>query len=168
VLILTARGHPEDVLKGFEAGADDYLPKPFELAILLARLKGLLRRHEWGRRLPPVDAEPLPSPEPDAFSFAGKTIDFGELELRAADRVVRLTVMEAKLLRYLVQHAGRTVTRKALLENVWGLHVDTDTRAIDNFITRLRRYVEAEPSKPRHLLTVRGLGYRFIPEPPSE
>jgi two-component system, OmpR family, alkaline phosphatase synthesis response regulator PhoP len=163
VLMLTARGRPEDVLKGFEAGADDYLPKPFELAILLARLGGLLRRRDWGRtRLPAV----APSAKPrDAFAFAGKTIDFGELELRAADRVVRLTVMEAKLLNYLVRHAGTTVTRKALLEDVWGLHEDTDTRAIDNFITRLRRYVEDEPTKPRHLVTVRGLGYRFMPEP---
>jgi DNA-binding response OmpR family regulator len=163
VLMLTARGRPEDVLKGFEAGADDYLPKPFELTILLARLGGLLRRRDWGRARLPAFA---PSAKPrDAFAFAGRTIDFGELELRTADRVVRLTVMEAKLLRYLVQHAGTTVTRKALLEDVWGLHVDTDTRAIDNFVTRLRRYVEDEPSKPRHLVTVRGLGYRFIPEP---
>jgi DNA-binding response OmpR family regulator len=162
VLMLTARSRPEDVLKGFEAGADDYLPKPFELDILIARLRGLLRRHAWGRRPAPV-AEPAAAP--DTFTFAGKTIDFGELELRADGRVVRLTLMEAKLLRYLVLHARRTVTRKALLEDVWGLHVDTDTRAIDNFITRLRRHVEDEPSKPRHLVTVRGLGYRFEPEP---
>jgi len=162
VLMLTARGRPEDVLKGFEAGADDYLPKPFELSILIARLRGLLRRREWGRRpMPPTG----PISAPDTFSFAGKTIDFGELELRMGDRIVRLTVMEAKLLRYLVLHAGRTVSRKSLLEDVWGLHVDTDTRAIDNFITRLRRYVEDEASKPRHLVTVRGLGYRFEPEP---
>jgi DNA-binding response OmpR family regulator len=163
VLMLTARGRPEDVLKGFEAGADDYLPKPFELEILLARLRGLLRRRDWARRRAPESVRVAALP--DRFDFAGKTIDFGELELRTAGRVVRLTVMEAKLLRYLVQHAGRTVTRKAILEDVWGLHVDTDTRAIDNFITRLRRYVEEEPTKPRHLVTVRGLGYRFLPEP---
>jgi DNA-binding response OmpR family regulator len=167
VLMLTARGRPEDVLKGFEAGADDYLPKPFELAILLARIRGLLRRREWSNR-PPAEAPhevARPAEPPGEFSFAGREIDFNELELRTAGRVVRLTVMEAKLLRYLVQHAGKTVTRKALLMDVWGLSEETDTRAVDNFITRIRRHVEDEPSKPRYLLTVRGVGYRFMPEP---
>jgi len=159
VVMLPARARPEDVLRGFEAGADDYLPKPFELAILQARLRGLLRRREWATR-------PAPEP-PGRFSFAGREIDFDELELRMGGRVVRLTAMEAKLLRYLVLHAGRTVTRKALLMDVWGLSEDTDTRAVDNFITRIRRYVEDEPSKPRHLLTVRGVGYRFVPVPPE-
>jgi DNA-binding response OmpR family regulator len=98
----------------------------------------------------------------DVFAFDGKIIDFGELEIRAGERVVRLTLMEAELLRYLIKHAGRVVSRKSMLEEVWGLHEDTDTRAIDNFIVRLRRYIEDEPSKPEHLLTVRGIGYRFV------
>ncbi len=153
VLILTARGRPEDVLRGFASGADDYLPKPTELAILLARVGGLLRRSEWLRR------------GPDQYAFAGKTIDFDTLELRVDDRRLRLTLMEANLLRYLIAHQGKAVSRKAMLEEVWGLHEDTDTRAIDNFIVRLRRYIEKEPSRPRHLLTVRGVGYRFIAEP---
>jgi len=172
ILMLTARGRPEDVLEGFASGADDYLPKPFELAILIARLDGLLRRSAWMRQAIPPATGPsgrLPTSESkteaDAFSFAGKSIDFAELELRSLGNTIHLTVMEADLLRYLVQSAGRVVSRKALLEEVWGLHEDTDTRAIDNFIVRLRRYIEEDPARPRHLLTVRGVGYRFVPEP---
>jgi DNA-binding response OmpR family regulator len=157
VLMLTARGRPEDVLKGFASGADDYLPKPFELPILLARLQGLLRRREW--------LGVSYAPPADAFSFHGRTIDFGKLELRVNRNTIRLTLMEAELLRHLVRNSGQIVSRKAILEEVWGLHEDTDTRAIDNFIVRLRRYIEDDPAKPKHLLTVRGVGYRFVPEP---
>jgi DNA-binding response OmpR family regulator len=153
VLMLTARGRAEDVLKGFAAGADDYLPKPTELAILLARIAGLLRRSEWSRR------------PTDQYAFAGKTIDFDTLELRVGDRTLPLTLMEANLLRYLILHEGKAVSRKAMLEDVWAVHEDTDTRAIDNFIVRLRRYIEKDSGSPRHLLTVRGVGYRFIAEP---
>jgi DNA-binding response OmpR family regulator len=155
VLMLTARSRPEDVLKGFSAGADDYLPKPTELAILLARIGGLLRRSEWIRQAQ------------DLYSFAGKTIDFDSLELRASDRTLPLTLMEANLLRYLISHEGKAVSRKAMLEDVWGVREDTDTRAIDHFIVRLRRYIEKEPGRPKHLLTVRGVGYKFIAEPES-
>jgi DNA-binding response OmpR family regulator len=153
VLMLTARGRPEDVLKGFAAGADDYLPKPTELAILLARVGGLLRRSAWLRR------------PADRYAFAGKTIDFDTLELRVGDRTLPLTLMEANLLRYLITHEGKAVSRKSMLEEVWGVHEDTDTRAIDNFIVRLRRYIEKDSGQPKHLLTVRGVGYRFIADP---
>jgi len=174
VLMLTARGRPEDVLQGFAAGADDYLPKPFELPIFLARLQGLLRRSAWLRgtstagedvrgREGEVRNAAVPSVEgSQVFSFHGKTIDFDALELRTGGNTIQLTLMEAKLLRHLVQSQGRTVSRKSILGDVWGLREDTDTRAIDNFIVRLRRYIEQDPSKPRHLLTVRGLGYRFV------
>jgi DNA-binding response OmpR family regulator len=155
VLMLTARGRPEDVLKGFAAGADDYLPKPTELAILLARIGGLLRRTAWLR------------PNQDLYSFDGKTIDFDTLELRVGDRTLPLTLMEANLLRYLIAHEGKAVSRKAMLEEVWGVREDTDTRPIDNFIVRLRRYIERVPANPRHLLTVRGVGYRFVAAPRS-
>ena len=160
-IILTARGRPEDVLEGFAAGADDYLPKPFELAILIARIRGLLRRREWLR----ASAAP---PEPkDSFVFGGKSIHFDLLELRVRGQVYPLTVMEASVLRYLVEHEDKAVSRKAMLQDVWGLHEDTDTRAIDNFIVRLRRYLEDDAARPRHLLTVRGVGYRFVAFPPA-
>ena len=164
ILMLTARGRPEDVLEGFAAGADDYLPKPFELSILLARLNGLLRRSRWLR---PRDAE-QEFPSLDEYKFAGKTIDFGLLELRAADKQVRLTMMEVELLRYLVHHPGRAISRSEILDKVWHLHEDTDTRAIDNFIVRLRRYLEDDAVHPLHLQTVRGIGYRFVPDPKED
>ena len=152
VLILTARGHADDVLNGFAAGCDDYLPKPFELAILIARIGSLLRRREWLRK-------------PSAFVFGNKSVDLERLELRVGAETYPLTLMEANVLRYLIQHEGAPVSRKVLLEEVWGLHEDTDTRAIDNFMVRLRKYLEDDPAKPRHLLTVRGVGYRFVKEP---
>jgi two-component system alkaline phosphatase synthesis response regulator PhoP len=165
ILMLTARGQAEDVLKGFSAGADDYLPKPFELAILLARLHGLLRRGDWFRQKVAADAEKLADDESiETYFINGRTIDFRTLELDAPDQVIHLTLMEANLLRYLIRHAGEIISRKALLEDVWDLHEDTDTRAIDNFIVRLRRYIEDEPAAPKQLLTVRGIGYRFIPD----
>ncbi len=162
ILMLTARNRPEDILRGFEAGADDYVAKPFELAILIARLSGLLRRREW---LSLSQFSTTPSTQSEIYNFSGKTIDFSKLELRAGGRTVQLTLMEAELLRYLVKHEGKAVSRQKLLEDVWGMREDTDTRAIDNFIVRLRRYIEDDPSIPNHLLTVRSVGYRFVAEP---
>lgn len=171
VLMLTARGRPEDVLKGFASGADDYLAKPFDLSILLARLQGLLRRSKWQRSGQVASTSPLDSNGSEdfgTFSFDGKTIDFGALELRSGDTTIHLTLMESELLRHLVRNDGRIVSRKQILEEVWGLHEDTDTRAIDNFVVRLRRYIEDDPADPRHLLTVRGVGYRFVASPEKE
>ena len=178
ILMLTARGRPEDVLEGFASGADDYLPKPFELAILMARLESLLRRSVWMKDDGIKDAGSAgrgttgtarvgerESGGGDTFSFCGKSIDFAELELRTLGNTIHLTVMEAEFLRYLVRSEGRVVSRKAILEDVWGLREDTDTRAIDNFVVRLRRYIEEDPSQPKHLQTVRGVGYRFVAEP---
>jgi len=162
VLMLTARGRAEDVLTGFEAGADDYLPKPFDLPILLARIRGLLRRRAWARR---GEEDPEAPPAEPVFEFDGRKIDFDKQELIVNGESRPLTLMEANLLRHLVRNQGRPVARKALLEEVWGVREDTDTRAIDNFIVRLRRYIEDEPSKPRFLLTVRGVGYRFEANP---
>jgi two-component system, OmpR family, alkaline phosphatase synthesis response regulator PhoP len=166
VLMLTARGRPEDVLKGFESGADDYLPKPFNLDILLARIGGLLRRKRWQQSSSePPSSQP---PSEDQFRFDGKLVDFQRLQLRNGDKTYQLTLMELELLRYLIRNAGRPVSRKEILEQVWNLHEDTDTRAMDNFIVRLRRYIEGDPTKPRHLLTVRGLGYQFVIDPEQQ
>lgn len=178
-LMLTARGRPEDVLRGFEAGADDYLSKPFDLGILIARLQGLLLRREWLRSSihgtvnlaangaasgAPANGAAAP---PSTFTFNGRTVDFDRLELTVGETVFRLTLMEANLLRFLVKHEGTPVSRKTMLDEVWGLREDTDTRAIDNFIVRLRRYIEDAPSRPHHLRTVRGVGYCFVSSPPE-
>lgn len=162
-LMLTARGHPGDVLRGFAAGTDDYLAKPFDLPILVARIRGLLRRSDWQRK----SSGPAPAPVPakDTFTFGDKSVDFNLLQLRVRDQVFPLTLMEGNVLRYLIQHENQPVPRKKMLEDVWALHEDTDTRAIDNFIVRLRRYIEDDPTHPRHLLTLRGVGYRFVASP---
>ena len=156
ILMLTARSRPEDVLDGFEAGADDYLPKPFELQIFLARLNGLLRRREWFKK------ETKSPVENEIVEINNKLIDFSNLELRSETETIHLTLMEAKLLRYLIENAGTAVSRKTILEEVWDLNEETDTRAIDNFIVRLRRYLEDAPESPKILQTVRGVGYRFV------
>jgi two-component system alkaline phosphatase synthesis response regulator PhoP len=160
ILMLTARGRAEDVLRGFESGADDYLPKPFELSILIARLNGLLRRRRWNEEPPPAEDA---APRNDSFAFAGRTLDFAAMEVHAGGKSYQLTLMECELLRYLVKKAGQPVSRRAILEDVWGLAEGTDTRAIDNFIVRLRRYIEDRPAAPKFLQTVRGVGYKFVP-----
>lgn len=156
ILILTARGRPEDVLAGFEAGADDYLPKPFDLEIFLARLNGLLRRQKWSRRRDGGERAA------DVVSINGREIDFQNLELRNGAELTPLTLMEADLLRYLIAQEGNAVSRKSILEDVWHLSEDTDTRAIDNFIVRLRKLIEDTPNDPQTLVTVRGVGYKFV------
>jgi DNA-binding response OmpR family regulator len=169
VLLLTARGRAEDLVEGFAAGADDYLPKPFDLGVLFARLTALLRRMHWQSNLPTQTTTPPPSPTP-TYTLAGRTIDLANLEIRPLhpdEKTTHLTLMEADLLRYLLDHPGKIVPRSELLENVWHVKEDTDTRAIDNFIVRLRRYLEPDPAKPTHLLTIRGIGYRFLPDPSS-
>jgi DNA-binding response OmpR family regulator len=151
ILMLTALGRPEDVVHGFEAGADDYLPKPFQLDVFLARLKALLRRSTWQNE----------KPTGHVIEVNGRTVDLANLVLRTATDTVHLTLMECNLLKYLIDNEGRAVSRKEILEKVWDLQEDTDTRAIDNFIVRLRRHLEDEPNNPQVLKTVRGVGYRF-------
>ncbi len=155
VLMLTARGRPDDVVRGFESGADDYLPKPFDLTVLIARVRGLLRRRTWLQ----------PAALSDQISLGDRVIDFERMEVETEGERVPLTLMETNFLKYLAQRDGQTVSRRAILEDVWGVHEDTDTRAIDNFVVRLRRYIEPDPTKPRHLVTVRGVGYRFHRDP---
>ena len=163
ILMLTARARAEDVLRGFEAGADDYLPKPFDLAILTARINGLLRRRQWNEGQDVRDGHDEADKPAESYTFAGRTLDFAAMEVRARGESHRLTLMECELLRYLVKNAGVAVSRRAILEDVWGVHESTDTRAIDNFVVRLRKYLEDRPSSPTFLLTVRGVGYRFVP-----
>ncbi len=171
VLMLTARSSTEDVLEGLTAGADDYLPKPFDLDILIVRIRSMLRRATWSRPRTAAPQAELPTPpkpqsSADRYEFSRREIHFDTLELcTPPNRITHLTLMEADLLRYFVDRAGQIVPRKAILEEVWRLHEDTDTRAIDNFIVRLRRYIEDDPANPRHLVTVRGVGYRFLPNP---
>jgi DNA-binding response OmpR family regulator len=165
VLMLTARSRPEEILEGIEAGADDYLAKPFDLNILLVRLKSLLRRTTWQTAATPETPPPTLSDQTDEYSFNHRTIRFDTLELVAPNRTTHLTLMEADLLRHFTEREGQIVSRKQILEEVWRVHEDTDTRAIDNFIVRLRRYIEDDPADPQHLVTVRGIGYRFLANP---
>lgn len=159
ILMLTAKSLPSDVVHGLEAGADDYLPKPFDLPVLLARVKGLLRRRDWARG----DAGEAGDVEKARIGDAH--VDFKNFQIRSGEQVHQLTLLEAMLLKLLVQNAGRVVTKGEILEKVWNVSADTQTRAVDNFIVRLRRYLEPNSRFPRHLLTVRGAGYRLVPEP---
>jgi len=154
VLMLTALGRPEEVIRGFEAGADDYLPKPFDLQIFLARIKGLIRRRDWSQTI----VNRLPE---GSITVNGRLIDLANLRLTNGGQVLELTQMEAKLIEYFIENPGRAISRKEILLDVWGLVEDTDTRAIDNFIVRLRKYLEDEPNNPKVLKTVRGVGYRL-------
>jgi DNA-binding response OmpR family regulator len=154
-LMLTARGRAEDVVRGIAAGADDYLAKPFDLGVLIARIKSLLRRREW-------QAEAGPTAVEQQVVINGRTIDFPNLTIEVNAEKQPLTLMEANLLRYLLDREGDVVSRAEILDKVWHVQSDTDTRAIDNFIVRLRRYLETDPANPAHLLTVRGVGYRLV------
>jgi len=153
VLMLTAKSLPEDVVQGLAAGADDYLAKPFDLAVLLARVKGLLRRRDWARGT---------DDGPDTARIGAVEVDFKAFELKAAGNTVRLTLLEAMLLKLLVQRCGQVVSKAEILEKVWNVSPDTETRAVDNFIVRLRRHLGDDPRFPKHLETVRGAGYRLI------
>ena len=155
ILMLTAKSLPSDVVHGLEAGADDYLPKPFDLPVLLARVKGLLRRRDWARGDPGELAH---------ARVGAAEVDFRNFQVQAGGQVFPLTLLEAMLLKLLVQNAGRVVSKGEILEKVWNVSADTQTRAVDNFIVRLRRYLEPNPRFPKHLLTVRGAGYRLLPD----
>jgi len=154
VLILTAKGDTEDRVRGLEEGADDYLAKPFRLDELLARARGLLRRRRWDGVADEAPPEPV--------TIGASTLHFDRFELETPDGVVNLTTREMGLLRALVDSGGEVVSRGDLLERVWGLRPDTRTRVVDSFVVRLRRYLEADPSRPEHLLAVRGHGYRLL------
>ncbi len=154
ILILTAKDELQDLVRGLEEGADDYLAKPFHLDELLARVRGLLRRRRW-------DGAPVQE-APRSVEIGPVTLHFDRFEIETPERVVSLTTREAGLLRALIDREGEAVTRGELLERVWGLRPDTRTRVVDSFIVRLRRYIEPDPSRPQHIVSVRGHGYRLV------
>ncbi|HEX4131514.1 MAG TPA: response regulator transcription factor [Pirellulales bacterium] len=155
VLILSARTLTEDRIRGFDVGADQYLQKPFDLDELLSRVRNLLSRRQ---RHAAVDQ----GEGPHTYEFARAKINFDTFEVTVADEPVRLTHTEIKLLRYFIEREGSVISRSQLLEDVWGFDSTPTTRTVDNFIVKLRKYFEADPSEPRHFLSVRGAGYRFV------
>jgi DNA-binding response OmpR family regulator len=160
ILMLTAKGRPEDMVRGLEGGADDYLAKPFDLPVLLARVKGLLRRRDWARG-DAAEAADAAEAGLQTARVGEAEVDFRRFEVRNPGGTFRLTLLETMLLKLLVQNAGRVVSKGEILEKVWNVSPDTATRAVDNFIVRLRKYVEPDPASPKHLHTVRGAGYRL-------
>jgi DNA-binding response OmpR family regulator len=153
VLMLTAKSLPEDVVQGIESGADDYLAKPFDLPVLLARVKGLIRRRDWTRGGPGV---------PESARIGDAEVDFRRFEIRRGGETFQLTLLEAMLLKLLVQRRGEVVSKREILGKVWNLDPETETRAVDNFVMRLRRHLGDDPRSPSHLQTVRGAGYRLV------
>ena len=154
VLMLTAKGLPEDVVEGLEAGADDYLSKPFDLMVLLARVKSLLRRKDWTKTPSTPAGETV-------VTIGDSRVDFANFEIRRGEGLIRMTLLEAGLLRLLYEKRGTVVSKAEILEKVWNLHPETETRAVDNFIVRLRKYLEADPANPKLVMTMRGAGYRL-------
>jgi two-component system, OmpR family, alkaline phosphatase synthesis response regulator PhoP len=161
VLILSARTLSEDKVRGFECGADQYMTKPFELPELLARVKGLLARHAAVRGLPaPLTGE--------TYAFGDSRVDFARHEVTCRGEPKQLTSLEMKLLRCFIEHEGRVLSRMELLDRVWGMDANPTTRTVDNFLMRLRQYFENDPAKPRHFLSVRGTGYKFVAQPADD
>ena len=154
VLFLTAKSSVDDRVQGLEAGGDDYLPKPFHLQELLARVKTILRRWSWYERAT-ANAAPV-------LRFGGNEFDFGSLQGRSWDGTLQpLTQKEAVILKVLAERVGEVVSREELLDKAWGYELFPSTRTVDNFIVRLRKRFERDPQQPLHFHTVRGVGYRF-------
>ena len=158
VIMLTARSAAEERVRGLDSGADDYMPKPFVLAELLARVRSALRRSGWRQQDAPAEATQ------GTLQFGTAVINFDTHEATSAGKPVRLTQLELDLLHYFARNPGRVLSREELLERVWNLRNAPNTRSVDNFIARLRRYFEPLPDKPVHFLSHRGAGYRFIPD----
>ena len=154
ILMLTAQGSEQDRISGLSKGADDYLAKPFNLKEFLLRVAGLLRRANW-----------QPDQENKHYRFGENYIDLETHEASTTHGVIQLTELEMKMVQLFFDHEGKVISRGELLEQVWGMSPKTETRTLDNFIVRLRKYFEIDPTKPRYFLTIRGRGYRFIQTP---
>jgi two-component system OmpR family response regulator len=163
VLILSARTLAEDRTRGFDVGANQYLTKPFDLDEFLSRVKNLLTFHSRGTR-----RQPQPSSAITTFEFASAKINFETFEVSVAGEPVRMTQLEMTLLRYFIDNEGRVIPRRELLEKVWGMPGTLNTRAPDQFIRRLRKTFEPDPAQPRHFLTIRDAGYRFVAQPDDD
>jgi len=162
VLILSARTLTEDRIRGMDVGADQYLEKPFDLDELLAMVRNLLVRRARGM------AKPAARKVGDEYEFGRAKVNFDTFKVTVDGKSLRLTSMEMKLLRYFVENEGSVITRSQLLDDVWDLSGSPTTRTVDNFIVRLRRYFERDPAHPRHFLSVRGAGYRFVSQEEDE
>jgi DNA-binding response OmpR family regulator len=158
ILILTALGEEKHRVDGLDAGADDYLTKPFSLGEFLLRVKGMLRRSQWYR----------PAKSGEIVAFGGNRVNLAELTAETPRGAVTLTELEGRMLAAFLAAEGRVLTRSELLEQVWGMTADTETRTLDNFVVRLRKHFEEDSTNPRHFQTVRGRGYRFVREPDGE
>lgn len=156
VIMLTVRARPEDRVRGLEAGADDYLTKPFELAELLARLRAQLRRQAWAKAEPRAETE-----RTRVLRFGDSVVDLDTHVVLVENQSVSLTALEFELVAYFAKNAGRVLSRQELLSEVWGLTGRQETRTVDNFVARLRKHFERDPAMPRHFLSHRGAGYRF-------
>ena len=179
VVMLTARTLVEDRIRGFNAGTDVYLQKPFDLDELLSIVRNLLARRGRGGRTSPMAidrhaaaerAEPADDEAALAagvYRFGNAEVNFDTWEARSGEKPVRLTNLEMKLLRYLVEHEGTVSSRSDLLKRVWGMARAPATRTVDTFMLNLRKYFEADPARPVHFLSVRGMGYRFVKEKPA-
>ena len=152
ILMLTARTAAKDRVKGLEIGADDYLTKPFHLEELLLRVRGMLKRKMWYKSA---------AMDQPVFRFGSHEINFESLSCRVGKRTIQLTQREAMVLKYLIEHRGRIVSRRELLENVWNISSEVETRTVDNFIVRLRKYFEPNPTKPVYIKSIRSAGYMF-------
>jgi len=152
ILMLTARTTAEDKVRGLESGADDYLTKPFNLQELLLRVKGMLKRKTWYQTFTEL---------PSIFQFGNNRIDFENLSCMCGSKKISLTQREAMVLKYMIERKGKIVSRKELLENVWHLNPEIETRTVDNFIARLRKYFEADPNNPVYIKSIRSAGYSF-------
>ena len=152
IVMLTSKAEEADIVLGLEIGADDYITKPFRLAELIARIRALLRRRDV-----------LSSPASEELTFGGVHVDYRTLEVKVNNEPVHMSVREIEVLRFLAEHADTIVTRDMLLDKVWGYDAFPTTRTVDNYILSLRKKLEADPSEPKHILTIHGKGYRFVP-----